>query len=77
MVHANICRQQAFTDKLESHAAAQETLLTDTSAVIARLQHLHLEDDAQVVRSKVVVESLFMQLQQWLPAVQCGFLAAR
>lgn len=49
-------------DKLNSHAAAQETVLTDTNALIARLQHLRLEEGARVVLSTADVESLYTSI---------------
>ena len=51
-----------LADKLNSHAAAQETVLTDTNALIARLQHLRLEEDAHVVLSTADVESLYTSI---------------
>ena len=51
-----------LADKLNGHAAAQETVLTDTNALIARLQHLQLAADAHVVLSTADVESLYTSI---------------
>ena len=49
-------------DRLNSYAAAQETVLTDTNALIARLQHMQLPAGAQVVLSTADVESLYTSI---------------
>ena len=51
-----------LADRLNSHAAAQHTVLTDTNALIACLQHLQLDAAAQVVLSTADVESLYTSI---------------
>lgn len=49
-------------DRLNSYAATQETVLTDTNALIARLQRIQLAAGARVVLSTADVESLYTSI---------------